>query len=77
MIRFRFKELLAKSEFSQNRRITINEVAEATGIHRVTLGKLANDRGYNAGADLIDRLCRYFSCQPGDLMEYIPDETLK
>lgn len=21
----------------------------------------------------IERLCKYFSCQPGDLMEYVPD----
>ncbi len=23
----------------------------------------------------IDRLCKAFDCQPGDLMEYVPDET--
>lgn len=25
-------------------------------------------------ADIIDRWCKEFDCQPGDLMEYIPDE---
>ena len=25
-------------------------------------------------AEIIDRLCKEFNCQPGDLMEYIPDE---
>ena len=25
-------------------------------------------------ADVIDRLCKEFNCQPGDLMEWVPDE---
>ena len=24
--------------------------------------------------DTIDKLCKEFNCQPGDLMEYVPDE---
>lgn len=67
MIRFLLKELLAKREFQENRRITLNEVAEATKIHRVTLSKLSNERGYNAGIENVDRLCEFFNCQPGGL----------
>lgn len=26
------------------------------------------------GAEIIDRLCKEFNCQPGDLMEYVPDQ---
>ena len=26
---------------------------------------------------VIDRLCKELSCQPGDLMEYVPDEELE
>lgn len=72
MIRFKLKELLAKREFQDNRRITLNEVGAATGIHRVTLSKVANERGYNASIEIVDRLCAYFECQPGDLLEFIP-----
>ena len=25
-------------------------------------------------ADIIDRWCKELNCQPGDLMEYVPDE---
>lgn len=73
MIRFRLKQLIADTAFRENRRITLNDVAEATRIHRVTLSKIANERGYNAGTDSIDRLCRYFRCQPGDIMEFVDE----
>ena len=49
MIRFKIKERIADKEFSEDRRVTIGEVAEATGIHRMTLSKMINQRGYNAG----------------------------
>jgi putative transcriptional regulator len=31
-------------------------------------------RGNVADAPVIDRLCALLHCQPGDLLEYIPDE---
>ncbi len=77
VIRIKLKELIAKREFQENRRITLNEVGEVTAIHRVTLSKIANERGYNAGLDNVDRLCNYFGCQPGDLLEFVPDDTIK
>ena len=59
MLRFKTKELIARKEFDEGRRITIAEVAEAAGIHRMTLSKLINQKGYNAGTDTLDRLCGY------------------
>lgn len=75
MIRFRFKERLAEKEFQERRVITINEVAKASGIHRATLSKIAHDPDYNTGTDNLDRLCRYFECSIGEIVEYIPDES--
>lgn len=74
MLRFKIKEMIAKKEFAEERRITIGEVAEAGGIHRMTLSKMINQKGYNTGTENLDRLCAYFNCQIGDLIEYIPDE---
>lgn len=75
MIRFRFKERLAEKEFQERRVITINEVARESGIHRATLSKIANEPGYNTGTDNLDRLCRYFDCNIGEIVEYIPDSN--
>ncbi len=72
MLRFRLKELIAEREFAQGRVITLVEIAEATGIHRMTLSKLSNHRGYNPTADVLDRLCDYFGCRIEQLVEHLP-----
>jgi len=38
---------------------------------------MANTRGYNATVSNLDRLCRYFRCQIGDIAVYVPDEELE
>jgi len=76
MIRFRLKEIIADREFKLGKRITFEEIATATGIHRTTLSKIAGLRGHNTTTDNIDKLCRYLGCKVSDLLEYIPDEEL-
>jgi len=73
MLRFRLKELIAEKEFVEGRVITMLEIANATGIHRMTLSKLANHRGYNPTADILDRLCTYFGCRIEQLAVHLPD----
>ena len=74
MLRFKIKEIIAKKEFEEDRRITIAEVAEGAGIHRVTLSRMINKKGLSTSTDHIDKLCRYFNCKVEDIVEYISDE---
>lgn len=76
MIRFKLAEMMEKKQFAEGRRITVSEVATATGLNRMTLSKLLNHKGYGTGTDTIDKLCTYFECQVADLMEHLPDEVL-
>ena len=76
MIRFRLPELIADKVFKERRVVTMAEVAQATGIHRATLSKIANQPGANIGTDVIDKLCRYFGCKPGELLMYVDDDTM-
>ena len=76
MIRLRLSELHAEKAFREGRRIEWQEVAATAGIHRVTLSKMRNQRGYNATLSNIDLLCRYFECTVSDLLVYVPDEEL-
>lgn len=46
---------------------------EKTGITRKTLAKLYNDEGKGIDYSTLNALCQFFDCQPGDLLEYIPD----
>lgn len=71
MIRFRLKELLAEKGFQENRRVTLDEVAKATGIHRTTLSKVANQRGYNTTTDVLDKLCEFFAVPLERVAEYV------
>ena len=77
MLRFKIKEMIAKKEFAEGRRVTIGEVAEAAGVHRMTLSKMINQRGYNTGTENFDRLCCFFECAIEDLVEYVPDEDIE
>ena len=76
MIRFRLTELIADKAFKERRVVPLTEVAEATDIHRATLSKMANQPGANIGTDVIDKLCRYFGCQPGELLVYVDENTI-
>jgi DNA-binding Xre family transcriptional regulator len=76
MIRFKLAELIEKRQFETGRRITVSEVAEATGLNRMTLSKILNQRGYSTATDTIDRLCSFFDCRVEDLLEYISEAEL-
>lgn len=76
MIRYRIQELLADKQFKEGRRVTLMELAEATGISRVTLSKMVNQRGYGTLTDHLNKLCAYFGCRIEQLAEYVPDENI-
>lgn len=74
MIRFRIKEQMADLSFRTGVRVRLDDVAEGTGIHRVTLSKIGSPKGCNTSTDNLDRLCNFFGCQIQDLVEYIPSQ---
>ncbi len=73
MIRFKLAEQIERKQFRESRRITIQEVAEASGVNRMTLSKILNHRGYSTGTDIVDKLCSYFDCPVSDLLEHVVD----
>lgn len=70
MIRFKLKEQIANKEFREERRITLLEIAAATGVGRITLSRMLKP-GAVMRTDTLDALCRYFGCRLEDLAEYI------
>ncbi len=73
MIRFKLGEMMEKKRFADGRRFSITDIATATGLSRVTLSKILNQKGYGTGTDTIDRLCQFFGCRVEDLMEHLPE----
>lgn len=74
MIRFRLKERIADLSFKTGRKITLDEVAAGTGIHRATLSKIGSKKGYNSSTDVLDRLCIFFGCRIEELVEHVPED---
>ena len=54
-------------------RTSAKDIAQATGISTNTLSRLKNNKNTAYEARTISLICKYFNCQVGDLLEYIPD----
>lgn len=76
MIRFKLAELLIEKSFNEGRKIEWQEVSSKSGLHRTTISRMLNVRGYNASTSNLDSLCKYFGCELGQLAVYIPDSEL-
>jgi putative transcriptional regulator len=72
-VRYRLKERVADLEFREKRVVSLSEVAEATGVHRVTLSKIANNKDVDVRVGTIERLCAFFGCPIGALVEFVPE----
>ncbi|MES9887338.1 MAG: helix-turn-helix transcriptional regulator [Candidatus Sedimenticola sp. 6PFRAG1] len=55
-------------------KMKISDVARETGLHRNTITLLYKETGSRIELDAISKLCRLFSCEVGDLLEYVADE---
>ena len=73
MLRYKLKERIADKEFHERRRVTIQEIAESTGITRNTLSKMLNQHGVSVRTENLDRLCAYFGCRIEQVVEYVPE----
>jgi len=73
MVKYNLKALISDKEFAEDRRITYKIISEETGISKTTLSKISSVKGYNASADIIEKLCIYFNVTPDRLMTIIPD----
>lgn len=74
MIQCRLRELMAAKGRQERRKVTYDDILATTRISKNTLTRLANDRVGMVGISVIDRLCAYFGCQPGDLFLYVEEE---
>ena len=74
MIQCRIRELIAIKGRREMRRITYDDILTEVGVSKNTLVRLANDRAAMVGISVINRLCAFFECQPGELFVYVPDE---
>ena len=68
MIKFKVKVMLAIKEMTQK------EFAEKTGIRPPTVSAICTGAVKHLPVEALNKIFTVLECQPGDLMEYIPDE---
>ena len=67
MIVFHVDVMLAK------RKMSLTELSERVGITMANLSILKTGKARAVRLETLDRLCVVLDCQPGDLMEFLPD----
>ena len=57
-----------------DRKMRSKELAEKVGLTEANLSRIKTGRISAVRFSTLDALCRELGCQPGDILEYVPDE---
>lgn len=68
MIILRLDRMLAE------RKISSKELAERAGISQVNMSRIKTGKVSAIRFSTLDAICRALDCQPGDVLEYMPDD---
>lgn len=74
MIYVELKKVILKKQLEWHRTITITEIADASGVSRMTLHRMLKDQTYNASTDHLNKLCSFLGCELYDLIRWEPDQ---
>jgi putative transcriptional regulator len=55
------------------RKVRSNVLAEAIGITESNLSLLKSGKVRGVRFETLEAICQFLECQPGDLLEYVPD----
>jgi putative transcriptional regulator len=56
------------------RKISLQDLAERVGITNANLSILKNNRAKAIRFTTLEAICKELNCQPGDILEYVPDD---
>lgn len=59
------------------RKMSLTELSERVGITLANLSILKSGKGKAIRFSTLAALCQALACQPGDLLEYAPDEDIE
>ena len=57
------------------RKMSLTELSGKVDITLANLSVLKNSKAKAVRFSTLEAICRALDCQPGDIMEYVPDET--
>ena len=73
-IKSKLKSLMEQRQF-EGERVTYTDIHKATGISLSALSDFGANKTTRYHEDLLAALCEYFGVQPGELLEYVPEEA--
>ncbi|CAJ1190306.1 hypothetical protein CPR19088_GLDEOEPO_02082 [Companilactobacillus paralimentarius] len=56
-------------------KMTVTELAEKVGITQANISILKTGKAKAIRFSTLEKICQVLSCQPGDILEYIPDDS--
>lgn len=56
------------------RKMGLTELSDKVGVTLANLSVLKNNKAKAIRFSTLDAICKALNCQPGDILEYIPDE---
>ena len=56
------------------RKMSLGELAQKVDITRANLSILKNNHAKAVRFTTLEAICRALDCQPGDILEYVPEE---
>ena len=59
------------------RKMSVTELSEKLDITMANVSILKNGKAKAVKMETLNKLCRILDCQPGDLLEYRPDEEVE
>ena len=59
------------------RKMTVTELTEKVGITMANLSILKNGKAKAVRFSTLDAICLALDCQPGDILEHVPDTDIK
>jgi putative transcriptional regulator len=74
-IRIRLKVLIEEKAYRENRKLSYRTVAEESDIPLSVLADYTSERSKRFDKTTLEKLCKYFSCDVGDLLKYSPDDN--
>ena len=57
------------------RKMSVTELSEKMDMTLANVSILKNGKAKAVKLETLNKLCKILDCQPGDLLEYIPDES--
>lgn len=74
-VKNRLQEVIWEWSVKHGARLTIEALAEATGIGAAALYKIVNRRTEGIKFDQLDRLCEALEVEPQEILVRVPNET--